>query len=67
MGVDLPEDCIVFGHLPRQTEMHYFRTGFQDNQMFSCTWGYAPMTQEVLDNFELIGSLEENEHLLDCD
>lgn len=66
-GKELPFDCIVYGHLLGQTELHYFRTGFQHNKMFACTWGYEVMTQQLLNNFEWIGSFEENEHLLECD
>ncbi len=64
-GIELPDDCIIYGHLPGKAEMHYFRTGFQDNKMFACTWGYSDMTQEILSNMELIGSYKDHAHLME--
>lgn len=71
-GKVLPVDCIIYGSLPGQTEKHYFNFGTnKDNaeyEMIACTYGYVHnVTQEQLAGFELIGLLNDNLHLLECD
>jgi len=71
-GVQLYDDCIIYGHLENDAEMHYFRLGKSpndgSNEMIASTYGYVHnVTQDLLTHFELIGLALDNLHLLKCD
>jgi hypothetical protein len=71
-GIQLPIDCIIYGSLIGETEKHYFNLGrCQDdltNEMIACTYGYVhDVTQHDLVDFEFIGLVKDNLHLLQCD
>lgn len=71
-GVQLHEDCIIFGSLPGQSEKHFFNIGLSpndgSNEMVSCTYGYVHnVKQSDLLDFIYIGSVEQYSYCLDCD
>ena len=71
-GFQLPIDCVIYGSLIGQTEKHYFNLGRckknLSNEMISCTYGYVHnVNQNDLANFQFIGLVKDNIHLLTCD
>ena len=71
-GVELPIDCVIYGSLVGQAEKHYFNLGRcqrnLSNEMIACTYGYVHnVEQKDLENFEYIGLVKDNLHLLECD
>lgn len=71
-GVELPNDCIIYGSLVGQTEKHYFNLGIRQSdgsiEMVASTYGYVHNVKQAdLIDFELIGLTKDNLHLLECD
>ena len=71
-GVELPKECVIYGSLNGQEEKHYFNLGRcqnnLSNEMVSCTYGYVHnVEQKDLMQFEYIGLVKDNLHLLECD
>lgn len=71
-GIDLPIDCIIHGSLVGETKKHYFNLGLSPNdgskEMYACTYGYIHNVKQAdLINFEFIGLVKDNLHLLECD
>ena len=71
-GIQLPNDCVIYGSLIGQTKKHYFNLGRckknLSDEMIACTYGYVHnVNQNDLANFEFIGLVKDNLHLLICD
>lgn len=71
-GMEIPIDSVIYGTLPNQTEKHFFNFGYdsagKEFEMIACTYGYVHNVQQKdVANFELIGPLKQNLHLLECD
>ena len=71
-GVELPNDCVIYGSLVGQSEKHYFNLGLSQKdgsiEMVACTYGYVHnIAQSDLVNFEFVGLVKDNLHLLECD
>lgn len=71
-GKEIPVQSVICGQLKDQTEKHYFNFGLNSKgneyEMMACTYGYVHnVTQADIADFEYIGSLKENLHLLACD
>jgi len=70
-GIQIPVDSVIYGSLPNDTEKHYFNIGYgQDGsiEMIACTYGYVHnVRQPQLKDFEYIGLVKDNLHLLECD
>lgn len=69
-GHILPDNCIVYGCPPNESENHYFNLGINwkgELEMIASSYGYVHnVTQEIMDNFEYKGLVEDNLHLLSC-
>lgn len=69
-GIELHDDCIVYGCPPNESEKHYFNLGVNwkgEIEMIASSYGYLHnVTQEIMNNFEYKGTVEDNLHLLSC-
>ena len=65
----IPSKSIVYGNY--EGKYHFFNIGLNarnEVHMIACTYGYVHnVTQSDIEDFLLIGSLEEHKHLLECD
>ena len=71
-GFEIPLDSIIYGKLPNQQENHFWNYGLCHKgislEIIACTYGYVHnVTQNEVKEMLLIGSLEEHNHLLECD
>ena len=76
-GIEIPTGSVIYGPVPerlkpKSKEKHYFNFGYgptgKEFEMIACTYGYVHNVQQTdVADFEYIGPLKENLHLLECD